>query len=153
MSLKHALLALGLAASALLSSPDAQAQQIPEGPFQSEAHLVAQWRLFDPWGAGYAYLDGRLVFQRMGFGPAASGRYFTCPQDTQIRLNCPAEGPFQTTQAIIDYWRGADPWGAMYLYLNGQLIYSQFGFGPANVQQYTTCTSRPGGGFMTNCNL
>lgn len=138
---------------ALLFGGRAQAQQIPEGPFANVQSLVQTWQQFDPWGAGYAYVDGTLVFQRSGFGPAASGWYFVCPQDALIRLNCPAEGPFRSGQAIIDYWRDTDPWGAMSLYLNGQLIYSQFGFGPANVQYYTTCSNRPGGGFMTNCNL
>lgn len=140
-----------LAASTFGAS--AQAQQIPQGPFTGVPDLVQTWQQFDPWGAGFAYVDGTLVFQRMGFGPAASGRYFICPQDAMIRMNCPAEGPFQTSQAIIDYWRQADPWGATYLYLNGQLIEQRFGFGPANVKFYVTCSNRPGGGFMTNCSL
>ncbi len=138
---------------ALLFGGRAQAQQIPEGPFQSVQSLVQTWQQFDPAGAGYAYVDGTLVFQRYGFGPAAVGYYYVCPQDALIKLNCPAEGPFRSAQAIIDYWRQADPWGATYLYLNGQLIEQRMGFGPANTQYYVTCNNRPGGGFMTNCNL
>jgi hypothetical protein len=138
---------------ALLFGGRAEAQQIPQGPFQDVPSLVQAWQQFDPAGAGYVYVNGTLVFSRFGFGPAASGRYFICPQDSLIKLNCPAQGPFQNSQAIINYWRQADPWGATYLYLNGQLIEYRMGFGPANVQFYVTCNNRPGGGLMTNCNL
>ena len=106
-----ALLLLG----ALLFGGGDEAQRIPQGLSQNAQSLVQAWQQFDPSGARYAYVNGTRVLQRYGFGPAATGRYFVCPQDSLIKLDCPAQGPFQRARAIIAYWRQADPWGATYL--------------------------------------
>lgn len=153
MFMKKILLMIGLSMM-LVFSGRAEAQVIPQGPFQSKTQLISAWQNFDPYGAAFVTLDGRQVFQREGFGPAASGTYFTCPGGSTIRLNCPQNGPFKDVNAIVSYW---SPWAAStvsatFIYVNNQLVY-QFsdGFGPAMVKYYVYCSNR--GGYMTNCSL
>lgn len=153
MFMKKILLIIGLCV-ALIFSAKADAQVVPQGPFQNQSALIAMWQQFDPSGAAYVYLDGQLVFQRGGFGPAASGRYFTCPGGSVIRTSCPQNGPFSDVNAIVGYW---SPWAAStvsatYIYVDNQLVY-QFpdGFGPAMLKHYVYCPNR--GGYMTNCSL
>jgi hypothetical protein len=152
MLMKKILVTTGLL-TALMLSGKSHAQQIPEGPFQSINDLIVTWDQFAPYVAAYVFVDGQLVYQRRGFGPAASKRYFICPQDATISVNCPSEGPFQSASAIISYWRQVAPQVATSLYLDGVLIESRGGFGPALARYYITCHKRAGGGLMTNCKL
>lgn len=153
MLLKKILLTLGLAAG-LIFSGRSSAQSIPEGPFQNVAEVIATWTQFVPFVAATVHVDGSLVYQRPGGGPAAGAWYFTCPGDGLIRLNCPTEGPFQNTNAIINYWTNTSTGGAaLYVYVDGSLVYYRMGFGPALGKNYVYCPKRAGGGYMTNCKL
>jgi hypothetical protein len=154
MILKKILLSLGMIASLMLSGKS-HAQQIPQGPFQNVSAVIAAWTQFSAPIASYAYVDGQLVYQRSGFGPAAVGRYFTCPSDNVIRMNCPQEGPFQSVNAIVSYWSS---WNVTYprsttITVDGSQVYYFAGFGPGFGLNYRYCANRPGGGYMTNCAL
>ena len=153
MLLKKILLTIGLAAGLLLSGRS-HAQAIPEGPFQNVAEVVATWTQFAPFVSATVAVDGQIVFTRSGGAPAAGGWYFTCPSDGLIRLNCPTEGPFQSTSAIIAYWSQTSTNGAtLYVFVDGSLVYYRFGFGPGLSKNYVYCPKRAGGGYMTNCKL
>jgi hypothetical protein len=150
--IKNILLMLCLAAS-LLVSGKSQAQQVPQGPFNDYNQLISAWQQFDVSGAGYAYIDNQLVFQREGFGPAAVGYYANCAAEGLIRINrCPENGPFSSVNAIRTYW---SRWAsatvtATFIYVNNQLVYSYSdGFGPAMTKNYVYCASRRA--YMVNC--
>jgi hypothetical protein len=151
--MKHILLALTLVASLLLSGKS-QAQTIPQGPFSDYNQLIATWQQFDVSGAGYAYIDNQLVFQREGFGPAAVGYYYDCPAEGLIRIGrCPENGPFSSVNAIKTYWSrwAAATVTATYIFVNNQQVYSYpDGFGPAMSKNYVYCASRRA--YMVNCN-
>ncbi len=150
--MKHILLTLGLLAGMVFSGKS-NAQQIPQGPFQDYNQLISAWQQFDIYGAGRASIDGELVFQREGFGPAAVGFYSSCFAEGLIRLGeCPENGPFGSVGEISAYW---SQWAdatvtATYIYVNNQLVYQYAdGFGPALAKYYVYCPNR--GGYMTNC--
>jgi hypothetical protein len=150
--MKNILLILSLAAGLLLSGKS-QAQQVPQGPFNDYNQLISAWQQFDVSGAGYAYIDNQLVFQREGFGPAAVGYYYNCVAEGLIRLGrCPENGPFRSISAIRNYWsRWANATTtATYIYVNNQLAYTfSDGFGPAMVKYYVYCPNRSA--YMVNC--
>jgi hypothetical protein len=150
--IKNILLVLGLAAC-LLFSGKSEAQQVPQGPFRDYNQLISTWQQFDVNGAGYAYLDNRLVFQREGFGPAAIGYYYDCTAEGLIRIGrCPENGPFSSITAIKTYWSrwAAATVTATYIYVNNQLVYSYpDGFGPAMTKNYVYCANRRA--YLVNC--
>lgn len=142
-------------ASALLSSAafcptDAHAQSA-DGPFANASELQ------DYWAAQYGghgmniVLDDQTVYSRFGFGPYFYAAYFTCPGEGLIRRNCPTEGPFANVDAVIGYWSQVPGAHAMAIYVNGQLVYSRYGFGPAFYKAYSHCANRSG--LMTDCSL
>ncbi len=151
--IKHSLLLLALLASLLFSGKSA-AQQVPQGPFTDYRQLIAAWQQFDIYGAGRAFQDGQLIFQREGFGPAAIGYYYGCPAEGLIRINrCPENGPFYSIGAIQSYWSqwAAASVTATRITVNNQLVYTfTDGFGPAMTKNYVYCTNR--GAYMVNCN-
>ncbi len=152
MMVKKILLLLGLAFG-LLVSGKSHAQQIPQGPFRDVNRLITAWQQFDVNGAGYAYIDNQLVFQREGFGPAAVGYYRNCVAEGMIRLSaCPENGPFSSISAIQTYWSrwAASTVTATYIYVNNQLVYQYpDGFGPALVKSYVYCSNRRA--YLVNC--
>ncbi len=152
MMMKNMLLMVALASS-LIFVGKSEAQQAPQGPFQEYNELIAAWQQFDVSGAGYAYLDNSLVFQREGFGPAAVGHYYSCHAEGLIRIGgCAENGPFGSLSAIQTYW---SRWAsatvtATFIYVNNQLVYSYSdGFGPAMTKNYVYCASRRA--YMVNC--
>ncbi len=151
--MKNILLTLGLSIGLLLSGKS-EAQQIPQGPFNDYNQLIAAWQQFDVYGAGRAYQDNQLVFQREGFGPAAVGYYYGCPAEALIRINrCPENGPFSSIGAIQSYWStwASATVSATRITVNNQLVYSYTdGFGPAMTKNYVYCANR--GAYMVDCN-
>lgn len=153
MLLKKILLTIGLAAG-LIFSGHSHAQAAPEGPFQNVDEVIAAWTQYVPFLSATVAVDGQTVYKRSGGGPARGGWYYTCPSDGLIRMNCPTEGPFQNTNTIIDYWSQTSTGGAaLYIFVDGSLVYQRFGFGPGTGKSYVFCPKRPGGGYMTNCSL
>jgi hypothetical protein len=152
MILKKILLSLGLI-SGLMLSGKSSAQQAPQGPFSDYNQLISAWQQFDVSGAGFVYIDNVLVFQREGFGPAASGYYYDCAAEGLIRSTpCPENGPFRSISAIKTYWSrwAAATTTATYIFVNNQQVYSfPDGFGPAFSKNYVYCANR--GAYMVNC--
>ncbi len=150
--MKKVLLSLGMIAGLMLSGKS-QAQQVPQGPFSDYSQLISTWQQFDISGAGYAYIDNQLVFQREGFGPAAVGYYYDCPAEALIQMGrCPENGPFSSINAIRTYWSrwASATVSATTIYVNNQLVYSYpDGFGPAMVKSYVYCANRRA--YMVNC--
>lgn len=151
--IKPILLALGLVVSLLFSGKSA-AQTAPQGPFNDYNQLIAAWQQFDVSGAGFAYIDNVLVFEREGFGPAAAGYYYNCAAEALIRsTRCPENGPFRSINAIRAYWSrwASATVSATVIYVNNQEVYNYpDGFGPAMVKSYVYCANR--GAYMVNCN-
>lgn len=150
---KKILLVIGLAAGLLLPGRS-HAQSVPEGPFQNIAEVIATWTQVAPFLSATVAVDGQIVFARAGGGPATGGWYFTCPGDGLIRMNCPIEEPFQSATRIVDYWSQTSTQGAaLYVFVDGSLVYYRMGFGPGISKNYVYCPKRAGGGYMTNCAL
>jgi len=125
----------------------AEAQQIPQGPFDSVQDLISSWQHIQS-RVGIS-VDGVNVYYQMGFGPGVIGRYFVCPSDAKIRTECPPTGPFSSTHAIIRYAESTHH--KVSIYVDGIFLYSQQGFGPAGFLNYYYCADRRG--YMTDCSL
>jgi hypothetical protein len=146
------LAACALAGAMIVPALVAHAQSAADGPFADTQALVGYWSAQYPSQSMNILLDGRLVYSRpYGFGPPYNGVYFTCPGESLIRRNCPTEGPFRNSIAIVNYWSQNYPAQSATIYVNGQLVYQNVGFGPPIGRSYVSCPSR--GGLMTNCAL
>jgi hypothetical protein len=121
----------------------------PQGPFANSQALVQAWQAFVPYNSNTLWLDGQLIFSAMGFGPPASGRYVTCSDSLIYRDVCPSvqqtshgpTGPFADIATLTQAWQVFVPYHTNWLYLDGQLIHSGIGFGPAAYGNYVTCPS------------
>ncbi len=61
------------------------------------------------------------------------------------------EGPFATTDALVEYWTARNTNGATtQIYVNGKQVYQRAGFGAAVVKQYFRCYN--GSGINAVCN-
>lgn len=59
------------------------------------------------------------------------------------QTNVSTDGPFATTQALVDYWTSTSTAGARTeIYVNGRNVYERSGAGPAFVKQYFNCSAQ-----------
>jgi len=143
-----ALCAVALAIAGLFAPVSASAQSSADGPFESAADLYEYWDAQYSSHGMHIVLEGQTVYSRFGFGPYLYVAYFNCP-DGLIRQNCPPAGPFRNVEGIVGYWSQFAPSHAAAVYVDGQLVYSRYGFGPAVGAAYVSCPSR--GALMTQC--
>ena len=142
------LLAFLLAVAGLFAPGAARAQSNADGPFASSADLHDYWDAqFGDQGM-HIELEGQTVYSRYGFGPYFFASYFQC-SDGLIRRDCPPFGPFRNTDAVIGFWSQFAPTQAAAVYVEGQLVYSRYGFGPAVGAAYVYCPGR--GALMSQC--
>lgn len=65
------------------------------------------------------------------------------------RAQSGADGPFESSADLYDYWDAQFGGHGMHIELEGQTIYSRYGFGPAVGAAYVYCPSR--GALMSQC--
>lgn len=140
--------ALLLAVAGLVATGPARAQSGADGPFESSADLHDYWDAQFGGHGMHIELEGQTIYSRYGFGPYFYASYFQCP-DGLIRRDCPLFGPFRNTDTVIAFWSQFAPSQAAAVYVEGQLLYSRYGFGPAVGAAYVYCPSR--GALMSQC--